>query len=60
MDKHGIALGVCTNLTVLRDSSRRRAYVKSPEDREWVSIIETVFPTGSFTRPLIIFKGIAL
>ena len=30
MDEHGIALRVCTNSTVLGDSSRRRAYVKSP------------------------------
>ncbi|THY13395.1 hypothetical protein D6D01_08363 [Aureobasidium pullulans] len=30
MDEHGIALRVCANSTVLRDSSRHRAYVKSP------------------------------
>lgn len=59
MDEHGIALGVCTNSTVIGDASKRRAYVKSPEDREWVSIIKTVSGTGGFIRPLVIFKGAA-
>ena len=59
MDEHGIALGVCTNSRVLASSSKRRSYVKSPESREWVSIIEVVSPLGGFTRPLVIFKGIA-
>ncbi|KEQ90154.1 hypothetical protein AUEXF2481DRAFT_49829, partial [Aureobasidium subglaciale EXF-2481] len=57
MDEHGIALDICANSRVLGDSSRQRSYVKSPQDREWVSIVETVSPTGGFTRPLIIFKG---
>jgi hypothetical protein len=59
MDEHGIALGVCTNSIVIGDASKRRSYVKSPEDREWVSIIETVSGTGGFIRPLVIFKGLA-
>jgi hypothetical protein len=59
MDEHGIALGVCVNSTVIGDALKRRSYVKSPEDREWVSIIETVSGTGGFIRPLVIFKGAA-
>ncbi|KAH0174500.1 hypothetical protein KCU67_g732, partial [Aureobasidium melanogenum] len=58
MDEHGIAMGVCTNSYVLGSSEKSRSYVKSPESREWVSIIEVVSPTGGFTRPLVIFKGI--
>ncbi|KAI5193410.1 hypothetical protein E4T38_09964, partial [Aureobasidium subglaciale] len=42
MDEHGIALDICANSRVLGDSSRQRSYVKSPQDREWVSIVETV------------------
>jgi hypothetical protein len=57
MDEHGIALGVCTNALVLADSNYRRTYVKSPEDREWVSIIKTVSAEGRKLRPVIIFKG---
>lgn len=57
MDEHGIGIGICTNSQVLASSTKRRSYVKSPESREWVSIIETVSPLGGFTRPLIIFKG---
>ncbi|KAI4745529.1 hypothetical protein E4T50_04116 [Aureobasidium sp. EXF-12298] len=57
MDKHGIALGVCANSYVLESSKKKRSYVKSPESREWVLIIEVVSPTGGFIRPLVIFKG---
>ncbi|KAI1007918.1 hypothetical protein K3495_g313 [Podosphaera aphanis] len=56
-DEHGIALGVCINSLVLASSTKKCTYVKSPESREWVSIIETVSATGSYIRPLIIFKG---
>lgn len=60
MDEVGIALGVCTNSCVLASSKKKRAYVSSPEDREWVSIIEAVSSTGGSIRPLIIFKGVNL
>ncbi|KAI4750748.1 hypothetical protein E4T52_16693 [Aureobasidium sp. EXF-3400] len=59
MDEYGIALGVCANSYVLGSSKKKRSYVKSPESREWVSIIEVVSPTGGFIRPLVIFKGTA-
>ena len=57
MDETGVALGVCTNARVLASSSKKKAYVKSPEDREWVSIIETVSATGAKLQCLVIFKG---
>jgi len=57
MDEHGIALGVCTNSRVLASSSKKRAYVAAPQDREWVSIIEVVSAIGKKCRPVIIFKG---
>jgi hypothetical protein len=57
MDEHGIALGVCMNAIVLASSTKRRAYVKSPETREWVSIVEAISATAQFITPLIIFKG---
>ncbi|KAI0997864.1 hypothetical protein K3495_g10325 [Podosphaera aphanis] len=56
-DEHGIALGIRINSIVLASSTKKRTYVKSPESREWVSIIETVSATGSYIRSLIIFKG---
>ena len=59
MDEHGIAVSVCTNTRVLTLSKKRRSYVKSLESREWVLIIEVISPTGGFTRPLVIFKGLA-
>ncbi|USP74411.1 hypothetical protein yc1106_01685 [Curvularia clavata] len=57
MDETGVALGVCTNARVLASSSKKKAYVKSPEDREWVSVIETVSATGAKLQCLVIFKG---
>jgi len=57
MDEHGIALGVCTNTQVLASSAKARTYQKSPETREWVSIIETINPAGKAIKPLVIFKG---
>jgi hypothetical protein len=57
MDETGIALGVCTNHQVLASSSKKKAYIKSLEDREWVSLIECVSATGLKLQCLAIFKG---
>lgn len=57
MDETGVALGVCTNTRVLASSSKKKAYIKSPEDREWVSIVEVVSATGAKLQCLVIFKG---
>jgi hypothetical protein len=57
MDETGVALGVCTNAQVLASSTKKKAYIKSPEDREWVSIIETISATGVKLQCLVIFKG---
>jgi hypothetical protein len=46
MDETGCALGVCTNSQVLASAIKKKAYIKSLEDREWVSIIETISATG--------------
>jgi hypothetical protein len=60
MDEHGLGLGICTNTRVLGDASKKRTYVTAPQDREWVSIIETISAGGRKTRPLVIFKGATL
>lgn len=57
MDETGIALGVCTNQTVLGTSSTNRTYVQRPENREWVSVIEAVSATGQKIRNIVIFKA---
>jgi hypothetical protein len=59
MDEHGIALGICTNTRVLASASKKRTYVAAPQDREWVSIVESISVTGKKIRPLVIFKGAA-
>ena len=46
MDETGVALGVCTNSQVVASSLKKKAYIKSPENREWVSIIETISAVG--------------
>ena len=40
MDEHGIGLGVCNNSRVLVASGKRKTDMQSPENREWVSILE--------------------
>jgi len=57
MDETGIALGVCANQWVIGKSSTKSSYVQSPENREWVSIIETISATGAYTKPVVLFKG---
>lgn len=56
MAEHGIALGVCTNSVALRASGKRRTYIQSPENREWVSVIEAISAAGNYIRPLVMFK----
>ena len=60
MDETGIALGVCTNTRVLARAGKKRTYTESPENREWVSIIEAVSAGGATIPPTIIFKGLHL
>ena len=57
VDETGIALGVSRNANVIGSSSTDRTTIKSPEDREWVSIVETISALGRTLRPLVIFKG---
>ena len=57
MDETGVALGVCNNATVLASSASTKVYTKTPENREWVSIIETISAAGSKITPVVIFKG---
>jgi DDE superfamily endonuclease len=60
MDETGLALGLCKNQIVIRTSSTKYSYIKCPQDREWVSIIETISATGRRLRPICIFKGQSL
>jgi DDE superfamily endonuclease/Tc5 transposase DNA-binding domain len=57
MDETGIALGACTHQRVIGKSSSSRIYKKAPENREWVSIVETISAVGRAIRCLVIFKG---
>jgi hypothetical protein len=60
MDETGLALGDYKNQMVIGTSSTKYAYVKCPQDREWVSIIECVSDAGRQWRPVCIFKGQSL
>lgn len=57
MDETRVALRVCTNAQVVVSSTKKKTYIKSLEDREWVSIIETISATGIKLQCLLIFKG---
>jgi hypothetical protein len=45
---------------VIGKASTNLSYVKSPENREWVLIIETILAAGNLIRPVVLFKGLAL
>ncbi|KAI0992576.1 hypothetical protein K3495_g15609 [Podosphaera aphanis] len=61
MDETGLALGVCTNTILIASSSKKKkAFVKSPENREWVSIIGCVSAARRKLRCAAIFKGKSL
>ena len=60
MDETGVALGVGVNSQVLTSSRKKKAYVESPENREWVSIVEAVSAAGQKLQALVIFKGKSL
>ncbi|KAK7177393.1 transposase [Paraphaeosphaeria sporulosa] len=60
MDETGTALGVGVNSRVLASSTKKKAYIKSPENREWASVIECVSATGRKLRCAVIFKGQSL
>ena len=57
MDESGIALGACINSIRLGDASKKTTLIQSPEDREWVSIMESILALGQSITPLVIFKG---
>lgn len=57
MDDIGIGLSICTNTQVLASPQNTRAYVNSPEDREWVSIAETASILGRKMQPFVVLKG---
>lgn len=59
-DETRVALGVYANTRVLASSRKNKFYVKSPEDHEWVSIVQTVSASGQKIQPLVIFKGKSL
>ena len=60
MDEHGLMQAICANQCVIDESNMNFTYNKASQDREWVSITETVSATSRITRPLVIFLGIAL
>jgi hypothetical protein len=60
MDETGIALGVYANQRVISRVDTTQSYKATPENREWVSIIETILAISRRLQCLIIFKGMTL
>jgi hypothetical protein len=57
MDETGLAIGCSRTSRVIGTTSTNSTFVTSPEDREWVSIIECITAAGDTLPPAIIFKG---
>ena len=60
IDETGIALSVCSNQRVIGSSHTTQTYIQTPENREWVSIIECISASGKKITPVVIFKGQSL
>ena len=52
-----LVLGDCAHQRVVGSSSSSRIYKRTPENHEWVSIIETISAAGQTIPCLVIFKG---
>ena len=57
MDEVGVALGVYSNQTTVGTSNTSFSIKKTPESREWVSMIEVISAIGQRLQTLVIFKG---
>ena len=57
MDETGLNLGVYGHQTYIRTSASTRCIKRTPETREWVTIVEAVSAEGRAIKPLVIFKG---
>jgi hypothetical protein len=57
INEQGLGLGVYENSKVLGSSKKKHTYVTTPENREWVSILECGSAGGRKIDPLVIFKG---
>jgi hypothetical protein len=58
MDEHEVALAKCTNQWVVGDSGKTKTHIHTPENREWVSIVENISDAREFTWPAFVFKGV--
>jgi hypothetical protein len=56
MNETGIALGGCRNTQVIARANKLQAYIESPGDGEWVSIIEMILAAGQKLRCMVVFK----
>jgi hypothetical protein len=56
-DEVGTQIGLCFNQRVIGRASTKRSYKKTPENREWVTILEACSATGDIIAPLVLFKG---
>ncbi len=61
MDEHGTSLGAANNTKVIGESQRSiggSTHRKIPENREWVTVIETISAGNKHqVPPVVIFKG---
>ncbi|KAF1984349.1 hypothetical protein K402DRAFT_142319, partial [Aulographum hederae CBS 113979] len=60
MDEHGTNLGAANNTKVIGEAARSiggSTHRKMPENREWVSVLETIGLGKHRIPPVVIFKG---
>jgi len=46
MNETGLAMGLCANGYVVSGQGKCQVYVKAPQNREWISILEAISASG--------------
>jgi helix-turn-helix, Psq domain len=57
MDEKGIQLGIGARITAMIDRDQKMVYSIEDENRELVTVIETIYADGSVLHPSVIFQG---
>ena len=56
MNEIEIALEICASILILASPTKSHTYIRAPQNREYISIIETISATRHRTGRLTIFE----
>ncbi len=59
MDEKGFAMGVIKSRPVVINVKNKRRFRMEPGNRDWVTVIECISPSGVSLAPFVVFRGAA-